>query len=151
METTVGIFKSQAGTESALAQLKGSGLGTTKLPVLRPGTTNRQVEVSVQTGDSEGSGMRAAMGGTVGGAIGAGVGASLGAAVVSLFIPGVGPIIAAGILGAALLGTGGALAGVQAGGLLEGDWPRVCRTTNFLFTKMPSRHGHMRGDCPCRR
>src|SRR5450432_1545183 len=120
METTVGIFRSQADTERALAQLGALGIGYDKITVLRPGTTARQVEASVQTSDTEGSGMGAAMAGTVGGAIGAGAGASLGAAVVSLFVPGVGPIIAAGILGAALLGTGGALAAVQAGALLEG-------------------------------
>jgi hypothetical protein len=142
METTVGIFKSQAGTESALAQLKGLGIGYDKITVLRPGTTNRQVEVSVQTGDSEGSGMRAAMGGTVGGAIGAGVGASLGAAVVSLFIPGVGPIIAAGILGTALLGTGGALAGVQAGGLLEGGLAQGLPHDELFVYEDALRHGH---------
>ena len=121
METTVGIFRSQTDTERAWAQLKALGIGYDKITMLRPGTTNRQVEAAVQTSDTEGSGMGAAMGGTVGGAIGAGAGASLGAAIVGLFVPGVGPIIAAGVLGAALLGTGGALAGVQAGSLFEGN------------------------------
>lgn len=121
METTVGIFRSQVDTQRALAQLKALGIGYDKITVLWPGTTNRQVEAAVQTSDTEGPGMGAALGGTVGGAIGAGAGASLGAAVVSLFVPGVGPIIAAGVLGAALVGTGAALAGVQAGSLLEGN------------------------------
>jgi hypothetical protein len=44
---------------------------------------------------------------------------SLGAAAASLFIPGVGPIIATGIIGAALLGVGGAIGGAAAGEALE--------------------------------
>lgn len=86
--------------------------------------------------------MGAAMGGTVGGAIGAGAGASLGAAVVSLFVPGVGPIVAAGILGAALLGTSGALTGAKAGGLLEGELAK-CLPHDVLFVyEHALRNGH---------
>jgi hypothetical protein len=44
---------------------------------------------------------------------------SAGAAAASLLIPGVGPVLAFGILGAALLGTGGAAAGALAGDALE--------------------------------
>ena len=142
METTVGIFRSQADTERALAQLKALGIGYDKITVLRPGTTNRQVEASVQTSDTEGPGMAAAMGGTVGGAIGVGAGASLGAAVVSLFVPGVGPIVAAGILGAALLGTGGALAGAQAGGLLEGELAQGLPHDELFVYEDALRNGH---------
>lgn len=46
-------------------------------------------------------------------------GASLGAAAASLLIPGVGPVIAGGIIGAALLGVGGAATGAAAGAALE--------------------------------
>jgi outer membrane lipoprotein SlyB len=113
-----------------------------KIIVLRPGTTNRQVEVFVQTSDTEGTGMGAAMGGTVGGAIGAGAGASLGAAVVSLFVPGVGPIVAAGILGAALLGTGGALAGAQAGSLLEEGLAHGLSHDELFVYQDALRNGH---------
>jgi hypothetical protein len=142
METTVGIFRSQADTERALAQLKALGIGYDKITVLQPGMTNRQVEASVQTSDTEGPGMAAAMGGTVGGAIGAGAGASLGAAVVSLFVPGVGPIVAAGILGAALLGTGGALAGAQAGSLLEGGLAQGLPHDELFVCEHALRKGH---------
>src|SRR6185295_9429410 len=55
----------------------------------------------------------------VGGALGAAGGATLGLAAASLLLPGVGPILVAGALGAALLGAGGALAGIQAGGAIE--------------------------------
>ncbi len=49
-------------------------------------------------------GMGKAMGGAVGGALGAAGGATLGAAATSLLVPGVGPVTAGGIIGAALLG-----------------------------------------------
>ena len=119
METTVGIFRSLADTERALAQLRSLGIGFDKISVLLPGTTSTEAEAIVPTSDTESPGMGEALGGVVGGAIGAGVGATLGTAVASLLVPGVGPVLAAGILGAALLGTGGAIAGVQAGDLLE--------------------------------
>jgi hypothetical protein len=142
METTVGIFRSQAGTDDALARLKAVGIGYDKTTVLKPGTTNRRVEASVRTSDTEGPGMAAAMGGTVGGAIGLGAGASLGAAVVSLFVPGVGPIVAAGILGAALVGTGAALAGAQAGSLLEGRLAQGLPHDELFVYEDALRHGH---------
>jgi hypothetical protein len=46
-------------------------------------------------------------------------GASLGAAAASLLVPGIGPVIAGGIIGAALLGIGGATTGAAAGAALE--------------------------------
>ena len=46
-------------------------------------------------------------------------GATLGAAVASLLIPGVGPVIAGGLLGAAILGAGGTVTGMAAGEALE--------------------------------
>ena len=140
METTVGIFRSPADTARALAQLNGLGIGYDQITVLRPGPTNP--EAFVQTSNTEGAGMAAAMGGTVGGAIGAGAGASLAAVVVSLFVPGVGPIVAAGVLGAALLGTGGALAGAQAGSLLEGELANGLPHDELFVYEDALRHGH---------
>jgi hypothetical protein len=43
----------------------------------------------------------------------------IGAALASLLVPGVGPVIAAGVIGAALLGAGGAAAGAAAGSAME--------------------------------
>jgi hypothetical protein len=63
--------------------------------------------------------MGKALGATVGGALGVAGGAPLGAAIASFFIPGVGPIIAAGLLGAAILGAGGAATGAAAGNAME--------------------------------
>jgi hypothetical protein len=46
-------------------------------------------------------------------------GASLGAAAASLLVPGVGPVLAGGILGAAVLGLGGTVTGMAVGEALE--------------------------------
>src|SRR6267378_2004131 len=102
METVVGIFQSRAVADHALQQLHSLGIGADKITLLRPGTPEEQVETSVPTTDAESPGIGEAMGGAVGGALGVAGGASLGLGVASLFLPGVGPILVAGALGAAL-------------------------------------------------
>jgi hypothetical protein len=119
METVVGIFQSKAVADHAIQQTKSLGIEDDRITVLQPGTSDEQVESAVPTSDTESPGMGEAMGGAVGGALGVAGGASLGLAVASLFVPGVGPILVAGALAAALIGTGGALAGMQAGEALE--------------------------------
>ncbi len=119
METVVGIFQSKAIADEALQQIKAIGITGDKITILHPGELSAEVESSTTLSDTESPGMGAAMGGTVGGALGVAGGASLGLAVASLFIPGVGPILVAGALGAALLGTGGAVAGMAAGQAME--------------------------------
>src|SRR3954452_2509710 len=119
MDTVVGIFQSQSDAESAILELQRIGIDQNHLTLLRPGTSDEQVESSVPTSDTESPGMGEALGGAVGGAIGAASGATLGLAAASLLLPGVGPIFVAGALGAALLGAGGAMAGIQAGDAVE--------------------------------
>jgi hypothetical protein len=119
METAVGIFQSHTSADTAIRELKNIGVSEEQITLLRPGITDEQVESTIPTSDTESPGMGEALGGTVGGAIGAASGATLGLAVASLLLPGVGPIIIAGALGAALLGAGGAMAGIQAGDALE--------------------------------
>jgi hypothetical protein len=119
MDTVVGIFRSQSGAESAILELQRIGIDQNHLTLLRPGTSDEQVESSIPTSDTESPGMGEALGGAVGGAIGAASGATLGLAAASLLLPGVGPVFVAGALGAALLGAGGAMAGVQAGDAVE--------------------------------
>jgi hypothetical protein len=142
METTVGIFRSRQEMDRALAQLRALDIGYDKISVLQPGMTNRQVEAYIPTSDSEGAGTAAALGGAIGGAIGIGAGASLGAAVVSLFVPGVGPIIVAGILGAVLVGGGAVMAGIQAGNALEGGLAKGLPHDELFVYEDALRHGH---------
>jgi hypothetical protein len=119
MSTVAGIFRSRADAERAVENLRSAGIANDHLNLLTPGTTDQEIEASVPTTETEQPGMGSALGGTVGGAMGAAGGLTIGAAAASLLVPGVGPVLAAGILGAALLGIGGAAAGAAAGGAME--------------------------------
>ena len=100
-------------------QLHSLGIPNDRIALLTPGMNDERVESAVPTSDTEQPGMGKAMGGTVGGAMGVAGGATLGAAAASLLVPGVGPVIAGGILGAAVLGLGGTVTGMAAGEALE--------------------------------
>ncbi len=119
MESIVGIFQSKAAADQAIQQLKSIGIEEERISVLRPGMSAERVEASTAVSDTESQGMGEAMGGTVGGALGVAGGGTLGLAVASLIIPGVGPILVAGALGAVLLGAGGVVAGMAAGEAME--------------------------------
>jgi hypothetical protein len=118
METIAGIFKSRGDGERAVAALQSTGIPSDRITLLTPGASEEKIG-EVRTTETEQPGMGKALGATVGGALGVAGGAQLGAAVASFFVPGVGPIIAAGLLGAAILGVGGAAAGAAAGDALE--------------------------------
>jgi len=118
MVPVVGVFKSRSEAEAAAKTLRSAGLPKDKINILAPGATAGQVE-SVPVTDSEQTGMGKAMGGVVGGAVGAAAGAELGAIAASIFIPGVGAVIAIGAVAVALLGAGGAIGGFIAGKALD--------------------------------
>src|SRR5256886_11011538 len=86
-----------------------SGILRDHLTLVTPGAAVRRLSwVPVDEGEPPGPG--AAIGAVTGLAAGAGVGVPTGAAV-SLIVPGIGPILAFGLLGAALFGAGGAAIG----------------------------------------
>src|SRR5215210_4194605 len=109
MSTVAGIFNSQAEAEHAVEALRMAGVSDDRVSLLTPGTSQQQLD-DVPTTETEQPGMGKALGGAVGGALGVAGGLQLGAAAASLFLPGVGPIMAAGIA-AAVLGAGGAATG----------------------------------------
>ncbi len=119
METVVGIFKSRDDARIAIKQLRSLGVPDRRLVLLTPGTDAAELETEIRTIDAEAPGIGQALGATVGGAMGVAGGYSLGAAAASLVLPGVGPIIAAGILSAAILGLGGAATGAAVGESME--------------------------------
>ena len=124
METVVGIFKTRADACRAAGYLKSDGIPDEHIIVLMPGASEEDLK-AVPTTETEAPGVGAAIGGVVGAVLGAAGGLSLGTAAASLFVPGVGPVIAVGILGAAILGIGGAASGAVLGdsldeGLVEG-------------------------------
>ncbi len=119
MSTVAGIFKSRADAERAAETLRTGGIDRDHINLLTPGTTDAELEAAVPTTETEQPGMGGALGGVVGGAMGIAGGMPIGAALASLLVPGVGPVLAAGIIGAALLGAGGAVAGAAAGSKME--------------------------------
>jgi hypothetical protein len=119
MKTVAGIFNARGDAEQAVEQLHALGIAAEHISLLTPGTTPEELDDRVPTTETEQPGMGKALGGTVGGALGIAGGLHLGTALASLLVPGVGPVLAAGVIGAALLGAGGAAAGVAAGGSAE--------------------------------
>jgi hypothetical protein len=109
MKSVAGIFTSRDAAERAVHRLASSGISRDRLTLLTPGTDGRRLS-AVPIDEGEAPGMGAAIGAVAGAATGAGVGLPIGAAV-SLIVPGIGPIIAFGLLGAALFGAGGAAIG----------------------------------------
>src|SRR5437762_5808320 len=107
MQTVAGIFATRGDAERAAAQLEALGIPRDRITLLSPGVDPHKV---VPVDDGERPGVGRAIGAVVGGGAGAAVGFPLGAAV-TMMIPGIGPIIASGIIGALLFGAGGAAVG----------------------------------------
>jgi hypothetical protein len=104
MQTVVGIFASSAAASDALERLRRAGIRRDRVSILVPGTPERDVERRVPTDEGEPPGMGAAVGGVLGGAVGLSTAA--------LVLPGVGPIVVAGLLAAGVAGAaGGAVVG----------------------------------------
>ena len=117
MKTVAGVFRSfQTAREAALA-LRRSGFSANDVNLLSPGSSEDEIH-TIPTSETEQQGMGGAIGGMLGGALGVAGGLELGVAATAL-IPGVGPILAFGLAGAALLGTGGAVAGAALGEAVE--------------------------------
>ena len=111
METITGIFKSSADARRATRRLE-SFLGRDRITVLVPGEA-QNAEQSVAVVAAEQPGVGKAIGGVAGAAVGFAGGVELAAAATAV-VPGVGPVIAFGILGGALLGFLGAKVGQAA-------------------------------------
>jgi hypothetical protein len=108
-KSVFGIYKTQAAAEHAVDSLKTSGFSSSDISVLMPKSdSTHDFAHKKETKAPEG----AATGVTTGAILGGGLGWLVG--IGSLAIPGVGPLIAAGPIMAALAGAGvgGALGGV---------------------------------------
>src|SRR5918912_1683567 len=110
MRTVAGIFNSYADAGRAADNLRTIGIPEDRIILLAPGTSTEELDAAVPTTETEQPGMGKAIGGAVGGAIGVAGGMHIGAAPASLFVPGVGPVLAAGNFraGAPRLGGGAA-------------------------------------------
>jgi hypothetical protein len=106
MQAVAAVFARRADAERAVSALETLGLARDRITLLMPGSDTRRVP----TDEGEQPGVGAALGAVVGGATGASVGLPIGA-MITLLVPGVGPVIASGLIGAALFGAGGAAVG----------------------------------------
>jgi hypothetical protein len=118
MQTVVGIFTSRVVAERAAERLHTLGIAQEHINFLVPGASELQLE-QVPTTETEQPGMGPAIGGVVGGAMGAS-GGLVAPAILSVLIPGIGPITAIGFAALGIIGlVGGAVAGAAAGSALE--------------------------------
>jgi hypothetical protein len=114
MQAVTGVFASQAEADHAIETLLSNGVAADKITLLTPGNRRRQTDpIPVDAGEQPGIGK------AIGAAVGAAGGITGGSILAAALIPGVGPVTAVGLLGAAILGAAGAGAGAVAGGALE--------------------------------
>jgi len=116
MQAISGVFKTQSNAERAVSEAHLAGVGKDRITLLTPGSADQishEVEsVPVDNGEQPGIGKAF---GVLGGA---GIGITGGALLVAL-VPGLGPVSALGLLGAAILGAAGATVGAKIGEELE--------------------------------
>ena len=116
MRAVAGVFASRGDAEHAARKLASLGLSKDRITLLLPGQTTKELQ-AIPISEAEQPGVGKALGGVVGAAVGLAGGLELGA--VAAAVPGVGPVLAIGLAGAALLGLAGATVGVVGGGALE--------------------------------
>ena len=142
MQVVTGVFKSENNAENAVNQLRSLGIPDKRIGIVRPGTRPERLEAGVPVTDTEDPGMGRAMGAAVGGAMGAAGGATAGLAIASLVIPGIGPLIAFGMVGAGLLGIVGAAAGSAVGDTIEEELGEGIPHEDVYLFEDALRHGH---------
>lgn len=113
MQAVTGIFKSQTQADQVVRTIRSSGIHTDRVTLLTPGGTIEEKVKSVAVDTTEQPGIAKAIGGVVGGAAG------LSGGLVAAVVPGVGPVTAIGLLGAAVLAAAGGTFGAMAGASLE--------------------------------
>lgn len=116
MEAISGVFRARKSAEDAVEEVRKSGIAADKITLLIPGTVN-QVDKEMQSVPVDAA-EQPGIGKGLGALAGGGVGIVGGAFLVAL-VPGVGPITAVGMLGAAILGAAGATIGATVGNTLE--------------------------------
>jgi len=111
-KTVVGSFDNYSEAQAVVEELVNIGVPRQEISIVANDASRRYSDDRTTAGDTaSGAGKGAVVGGAIGGAAG------LAAGLAGLAIPGIGPIIAAGPIAAALAGAG---AGAVAGGLIGG-------------------------------
>lgn len=115
MKTLVGIFYSQTDAEAAVQDLIAKGFSQDQFVLVTP--EGESPALTPDSGKPEPPGACGANAGQVGGAITGFASGILGGAIMSLVLPGIGPVIAIGAL--ALGGSFGAVAGGVVGNMVQ--------------------------------
>ena len=113
MQAVSAVFLSKTQAEQAVRKLQSSRLQADRVSLLTSGGKGLKKLESVPVDTTEQLGMGTAIGAVVGGAAG------LSGGLIAAVVPGVGPVTAVGLLGAAILSAAGASLGAVAGGSLE--------------------------------
>src|ERR1700687_5158628 len=116
MEAVSGGFTTRTAAERVVQEAASAGVPADHVTLLTPGSVDRidKEMPSVPTDSAEQPGMGKAIGALLGG----GVGITGGSLLIAL-VPGVGPITALGLLGAAIVGAAGATVGATVGDKIE--------------------------------
>jgi hypothetical protein len=139
MRTVAGVFHSYQAAREAAHALRRAGFKPEQLNLLSPDSTEERIH-TIPTSETEQPGMGGAIGGMVGGALGVAGGLELGLAATAL-IPGVGPVLALGLAGAALLGAGGAVGGAALGQAAENNSTEGVPADEIFFYEDALRQG----------
>jgi len=137
MNTVMSTFASAADARRAAEELHAMRFGENRVNVLAPGASERALS-TIPTDEGEAPGIGKVMGGVVGGATGMAAGFPLGVVAASALVPGIGPVIAIGAVGAALLG----LTGAAVGNALEGALTDGVPKDDVFFIEHALRSGH---------
>jgi len=116
MEAISGVFKTRTRADNAMKEALKAGIPSDRVTLLTPGSADqisKEME-AVPVDATEQPGMGEAMGALAGGGVGL-----TGGALLMALVPGVGPITAIGMLGAAILGAAGATIGATVGNKME--------------------------------
>jgi len=116
MEAISGVFKTRTRADNAVKEALKAGIPSARVTLLTPGSADQISEEmqAVPVDATEQPGMGEAMGALAGGGVGL-----TGGALLMALVPGVGPITAIGMLGAAILGAAGATIGATVGNKME--------------------------------
>ena len=140
MKTVAGVFRSYLAARDVAIALRLAGLSESQVNLLSPASSEEEIH-TIPTSDTEQPGVGGAIGGMLGGALGLAGGFELGVAATALLIPGVGPILAFGIAGAALLGAGGAVGGAALGNAADDKATEGVSSDEIFFYEDALRQG----------
>src|ERR1035438_7609084 len=139
MKTVAGVFRLYQMARDAAGALRRSGFSENQVNLLSPASSEDKIH-TIPTSGTEQPGVGGAIGGLLGGALGVAGGLELGMAA-AVLIPGVGPVLAFGLAGAALLGAGGAVGGAALGNAADDNSNEGVPSDEIFFYEDALRQG----------